>query len=212
MPHNRDADDLEGRLDEAPDCVGLAGGHHVVVGRHLLHHHPHHQDVITRVAPVALGVNIAHVQRLLHALVDARHAARHLARDKSGAAAGRLVVKQDAVARMHAVGLPVVDHDPVRVQLRRRVRRPRVEGRRFALRHLLDEAEQLARRGLVEAGLLSQTRGPDGVQQSQSPQAVRVGRVLGHLKRHLDVTLRAEIVALVRTYLRYNFEAVGRVC
>ena len=177
----------------------------------LLEHHPHHLDVVARVAPVALRVDVPHVQALLHALVDPRDGARHLARHERGAAAWRLVVEEDAVGGMHAVGLAVVDDDPVRVLLRHRVRRARVEGRRLLLRHLLHEPIELRRRRLVESRLVDEAGGANGVEEAQHADAVGVGRVLRHLERHLHVRLRAQVVELVRPHLRDDLEAVGRV-
>ena len=49
----------EGQLDELAHGVGLAGGEHVVVGLVLLQDPPHALDIVARVAPVALGVEIA---------------------------------------------------------------------------------------------------------------------------------------------------------
>ena len=50
------------------DRVGLAGGHHVVVGLVLLEHQPHGPHVVGGEAPVALGVEVPEGQLL----VDAR--------------------------------------------------------------------------------------------------------------------------------------------
>eukprot|EP00965_Chrysotila_dentata_P115834 3828899-Pleurochrysis_carterae.AAC.1 len=67
-----------GRCGGGARRVRLAGGDDKVVGGRLLQHHPHHLDVVARVAPVALGVDVAHVERLLQALVDPSDRTRHL--------------------------------------------------------------------------------------------------------------------------------------
>ncbi len=105
-------------------------------------------------APVALGVEVAEEERLLQADLDAREAAGDLAGDEGLAAQGRLVIEEDAVAGVHAVGLAIIHTDPEGVQLGDSVRRTRIEGRRLALRDLLDEAVKLGGRGLVELRLL----------------------------------------------------------
>eukprot|EP00966_Prymnesium_polylepis_P211396 4895600-Prymnesium_polylepis.1 len=107
--HARDNRARHGPADRA----GHAGGDHVVVGRLLLQHHPHHLHVVARVAPVALGVDVAHEELVLQPLVDARDRTRHLSRDERGPSARRLVVEEDAVGRVDAVRLAVVDDDPV---------------------------------------------------------------------------------------------------
>ena len=110
----------------------LAGRKHVVVGLRLLQDQPHAFDVVARVPPVALRVEIADVQVLLPPELDRRHRAGDLARDEGLAARRPFVVEEDAVAGVEAVGLAVVDRDPVGVELRRRVRRAGVERRGLA--------------------------------------------------------------------------------
>ena len=50
--------------------VRLAGREHVVVGLVLLQHQPHALDVVARMAPVALRVEVAEVEPLLQAELD----------------------------------------------------------------------------------------------------------------------------------------------
>jgi hypothetical protein len=68
-------------------------------------------------APVALGLEIAEIDRILESGLDAGDAARDLARHESFAADRTLMVEQDAVRGKHAVGLAVVHRDPVAVEL-----------------------------------------------------------------------------------------------
>ena len=87
-------------------------------------------------------------------MLDRRDGARDLAGDEGLAADRAFVIEQDAARGMHAVGFAVIDRDPMRVELRGRVRRARVERRRLPLRGLLHLAEQLGGRRLIEAGLI----------------------------------------------------------
>src|SRR5437870_361350 len=80
-------------------------------------------------APVALGFEIAEKDRFLKPGLDARHAARDLARHKSLAADRAFMVEQDAVGGEHAVGLAVVHRDPVAVEFCHRIGRARIERR-----------------------------------------------------------------------------------
>ena len=84
------ADVAEGELDEFAHGVRLAGRQHVVVGLVLLQDPPHALDIVAGVAPVALGVEIAEIERLLVAELDRRHRARDLAGDE-GLAADRAI-------------------------------------------------------------------------------------------------------------------------
>ena len=97
--------------------------------------------------------------------------------------------------REQVVGLAVVDRHPVRVELGRAVRRPRVEGGGLVLRRRR-RAEHLRGRGLVEAGV--DARSPDRLEQPERADRVGRGGVLRHLEGHLHVALRPEVVDLVR--------------
>ena len=64
--------------------------------------------VVAGVAPVALRVEVAQVEVVLQAQGDARHGAGDLARHEGLAADRALVVEEDAVGGVQAVGLAVV--------------------------------------------------------------------------------------------------------
>jgi len=78
--------------------VGLARADDVVLGLGLLQHAPHRVHEVLGVAPVALGLEVAEVELVLQAVLDAAYGAGDLARDKGLAAALALVVEQDAIA------------------------------------------------------------------------------------------------------------------
>ena len=126
----------ERQLDQLAHAVRLAGRQHVVVRRVLLQDPPHALDVVAGMAPVAPGIEVAEVQPLLQPERDRRDRARDLAGDEGLAAQRALVVEQDAVRGVIAVGLAVVDRDPVRVELGDRIGAARVERRGLALRRL----------------------------------------------------------------------------
>lgn len=121
------------------------------------------------------------------------------------------MVEQDPVARIHAIRLTVVHRDPIAVELRDTVRRARVERCRLALGRLDDLAVQLGRGRLVEPHMLFKAARPDRIEEAQRAEAVDVPSVLGHLERHLDVRLRAEVVHLGRLHLRDDVHQVGAV-
>src|SRR5690606_11625107 len=113
----------------------------------------HRLDVVACEAPVALGVEVAEVELVLEAQLDARGGPRDLAGHEGLAAAGALVVEEDAVRREHPVGLAVVLRDVERVGLRGGVGAARMKGGELGLRDLADLAVELARGGLIEARL-----------------------------------------------------------
>src|SRR5215831_15166062 len=116
--------------------MSLAGRQYEIVGPVRLQDRVHSLDIISRMAPVTLGLEIAEIDRVLQPRLDAGNAARDLAGDESLAADRALVVEQDAVAGEHAVGLAIVHGDPVAVQLRHAIRAARIERRGLTLRHL----------------------------------------------------------------------------
>ena len=116
---------------------------------------------------------------------------------KGFAADGAFVVEKDAVADVDAVGLAVVDGDPVGVELGDGVRAARVERRAFLLRRFLHQAVEFGGAGLVEAAFLSQAEDADRFEHAQGADAVGVGGVLGLFKADGDVTLRGEVVDFV---------------
>src|SRR5204863_7428348 len=79
LPLEAAVDLAEGELDEFAHRVGLTGGEHVIVGLLLLQDAPHALDVVTRMAPGALGVEVAEEQRVLEAALDRGHRAADLA-------------------------------------------------------------------------------------------------------------------------------------
>jgi hypothetical protein len=178
-------------------AVLLAGGDDEVLRLLLLQHEPLHAHVVLGVAPVAQGVEVAHVEAVFQALADVGQAAGDLAGDEGFAAARAFVVEQDAVAGIQAVGLAVVHGDPVGVELGHAVGAARVEGGGFALGGFAHQAIQLAGAGLVEAGFLLQPQDADGLQQAQGAQGVDVGGVFGGFEADGHVALRAEVVDLV---------------
>ncbi len=136
-------------------------------------------------APVSLGVQVAEVEGLLLAAVDASDSAGDLTSDKSRTATRRFVIEENAVSGEHAVGLAVVDDDPVGVLLGDAVGRAGIERGGLRLGNLLDLSKELGSGGLIEAGEVGQPARADGVEQTEGTDAVHLGGVLGHLERNL---------------------------
>ncbi len=73
------------------------------------------------------------------------------------------MVKQDAVAGIHAIGFAVVHGDPIRIHLGYGVGAARVKRRGLTLRGFLHQAIEFAGTGLVKAGFLFQPQDADGL-------------------------------------------------
>ncbi len=112
---------------------------------------------------------------------------------------------------MHAIGFAVIDRDPIGIELCRRVRRARIERRRFLLRNLPHLAEQLGGRGLIEASLGFAAEDTNGLEQAQRSKPIGVGRIFRRLERDLHMRLRREVVDLIRLRFLHNADDIGRV-
>jgi hypothetical protein len=155
--------------------------------------------------------HVAQVQAVLQAQRNARDGPGDLAGDEGFAADRAFVVEQHAVAGVDAVGLAVVDRDPVGVHLGHGVRAAGIEGGGFLLGDFLHQAVELAGAGLVEAGLLFQAADADGFQQSQGADAVGVGGVFGLFEAHRHVGLGGQVVDLVGLDLLDDAHQAGGV-
>ena len=121
------------------------------------------------------------------------------------------MVEEDAVASKDIVGFPVVDRDPVGVDLGDTVRTAGIERGGFFLGNFLDLAEHLAGGGLVKAGFLLQTENADGLQETQGTEGVAVGGVFRGFKRNLDMALGGQVIDFVRLDVPDNADQVGGI-
>ena len=211
LPLDGSANNGECTLDELANGVGLSGGQDVVIGLLLLEHAPHTLNVVAGMAPITLGVDVAEVEALVNSLVDAGDGGGNLAGDEGTATAGTLVVKEDAVGNVHAVGLTVVDKDPEGVLLGNGVGRAGVEGGGLGLRDLLNLSVKLGGGGLVEADLLLHAASADGIEHTEDTNAVGVSGVLGHIEGNLDVGHGTEVVDFGGADLGDDGDQVGGI-
>ena len=121
------------------------------------------------------------------------------------------MVKQNAVAGIHAVGLAVVHHYPVGVELGHGVGAAGVEGRGLFLGGFLHQAVELAGAGLVEPGFVLQAQNANGLEQAQGAQGVNVGGVFRAFEAYGHVALRAQVVDLVGLGFLHNAHQVTGV-
>jgi hypothetical protein len=210
-PLDGDADNLEGLLDELTNGMGLSGGKDVIIGLVLLKHAPHTLDVVAGMAPIALGVDVAKVEAFVDALVDAGDGGGDLTGDEGLAATRTLVVEENTIRQVHAVGLTVVDEDPEGVLFGDGIGRTGVERSGLGLGNLTDLSVELGGRGLVEADLLLHTTGADGIEHAENTNTIGIGGVLGHIEGNLDVGHGAEVVNLIGLYLGNDRDQVGGI-
>ena len=133
-------------------------------------------------APIAPGGQIAEKQFVLQAKLDGRDSPGDLSGHEGFAARRTFVIEQNAVRRVHAIGFAVIDGDPIGIKLRRGVRRERIKRRRLPLRHFLDKAVKLRRRGLIKPHFLLQVEDTDGLKKPQRAKRVGVRGVFRRLE------------------------------
>ncbi len=150
FPADGDAGFGKGALHEFAHRVGFAGREHVIITLCLLKDAPHALNIIARMPPVPLRIEIAEIEHILQAVMDGGYGARDLARHEGFTTQGAFVIEEDAVRGMNAIGLAVIDGDPIGIELCSGVGRTRIEGRGFTLRHVLRLAVEFGGRGLVE--------------------------------------------------------------
>ena len=78
-------------------------------------------------SPITPSVEVTEIKTLLFSEGDICHGPRNLASNEGPSSPRALVVEQDAVTRIHAVGFPVVDGDPESIELGDTVGRTRVK-------------------------------------------------------------------------------------
>src|SRR5580693_3634825 len=198
-------------LDEFAHRPGFAGRQHEIVGRVRLQDLVHAFDVIPGVAPIALRLEVSEIKRIVETGLDPGNAARDLACHEGVATDRALMVEQDTVAGIHAVGLAVVHRDPVAVKLGHRIGRARIERRGLLLRNLLNQAVQLRGGRLVEPRLLFHAEDADRLQQPQHADRIGVGGIFRALEADADMALRRQIIDLGRTDLLHQPDQVGGI-
>ena len=117
-------------------------------------------------SPVTLGIEIAEVEARLLSEADICDSASDFPCDERAPTAWALVVKEDAVASIHIVGLAVILRNPEGVQFRDAVGAAGVERRVLVLRNRLDETVKFGSRRLIESHVVLEATGAHGVEQT----------------------------------------------
>src|ERR1700730_2589248 len=107
--------------------MGLTRREHIIIRLSLLQNLPHPLNIVPRMAPIALGIQIAKKECLLSTELNSGHRTADFSSDKSFAADRAFVIEQDTIRSMKAVGLAVIYRDPIGIQFCRCIRRARVK-------------------------------------------------------------------------------------
>ena len=189
----------------------LTGGDNKILRRIMLQNHPHTFHIVLCVAPVAQGIQVSELQLILQTARDSAGSQGNLSGDKVFAAAFGFVVKQDAVDRKHAIGLPILLGDPKAVLLCNGIGTVWVKRRQLVLRNLLNLAVKLRGGCLINFAGLGKAQNPHSLQNTEDTDCVHVSGIFWHVKADLYVALRGKIIDFVRLYLADNADERGGV-
>mmetsp|Transcript_32108 Transcript_32108/g.67312 ORF Transcript_32108/g.67312 Transcript_32108/m.67312 type:complete len:236 (-) Transcript_32108:172-879(-) len=162
-------------------------------------------------SPITLRIDVTKVEAFVKSLADTGDGDGDLARHEGGSTAGRLVVEEDAIGQVHAVGFAIVDENPECVLLCHCVGRTGVEGRSFGLGNLLNFSVKFGSGGLVETACFLEATGADGIEHSKDTNTITVSSVLGHVERNLHVTHGTQIVNFIRLYIGDDCNEIGSI-
>ncbi len=142
---------------------------------------------------------IAQPQFIGQAQLDLGCAVGHFVGNELEAAARTLVIEQDARAGKQAIALPVVDGDPVAVDLGCAVRAAGVERGVLILGHFPHLSKHFRGTGLIETSVM--VHQPDSIQNPGHPQGGAFPGQDRLLKRSGHEGLGSQVVDLIRVVL-----------
>ena len=167
--------------------------------------------IITGMAPVPLAVQVTQIEAILKSQLYSRQSPGDFSGDKGFSPYGRFMVEEDAVTGEHAVGFPVIDRNPIGIELGDGVGRTGIERRFFILGRLLNQTVKLGSGCLVELCLFLKSQDSDGFKQSQSTKTVCIGCVFRAFKGYLHVALGRKVVNFVGLDQLYNAYEIGGI-
>ena len=199
----------KGQPAKLADRGGPPSGDHIIIRHILLQHRPHRLHIVPRMSPIPRGVQIAERQLIRQPQLDARHPVRHLAGHELDTAQRALMIEQNPRGGMQPEALPVIHRHPMRVELGHGIGAARIERRPLALHRLLDLAEHLRGRRLIEPRL--RTNDAHRLQHVRSPKPGHGAGEQRLLKRGMHKALRRKIVDLVRLHLLNDADAARQI-
>src|SRR5688500_4690034 len=126
-------------------------GNDIIFGVLLLKHQPLHFHIVARMAPITLCIQIAKVEAVLKAKLYTGKRSGDFASNKSFATNRALVIEENPITCIDAIGLTVVYGNPVTVKLGNRIGAAWIERRSFFLGRFLCQTKKFRCAGLIKA-------------------------------------------------------------
>lgn len=120
-------------LDKLPDTVGLTCRKDKVLGNILLKHEPHTPDIVLRMSPVTLRIEISYIKCFLQSEVDARDRTRNLTCDKCLTTDRRFMIEEESITSEYIIALTVIYRDPVSIKFRYTIRTTWMKWRKLCI-------------------------------------------------------------------------------
>jgi hypothetical protein len=145
-------------------------------------------------SPIPLSIEVPQVQTHLLAQRNIRRRTRNLPRNECPSSPWTFVIEQNPVARVHAIRLTIIYHNPIRVQFRATIWTAWVERRRLALGCFHNFSVQFRRRGLIKSDVLLESASADGSEEAEGAKSVDITGVFGHFEGDFNVGLCTKVV------------------
>src|SRR5208337_124362 len=208
FPPDFDAKLCKGALDEFAHRMGFPRRQDIIVRLGLLQNPPHALDIIARVAPIPLGIEVAQKQPVLKSQMDCRDRTGDFSRDKGFGPGRTFMIEQDSIRSVQSIGFAVIDRDPVSIELCGGVGRAGIKWRLLVLRDRLHLSIKLRSRRLIETGSLLKAQDADCFEKAECAKRVCIRRVFRRLETDLDMALRGEVVNFVGLNLLHDANEV----
>jgi hypothetical protein len=121
------------------------------------------------------------------------------------------VIEQDPVAGIHSIGLAIINGNPIGVKFGDSVWASGIKWSRLTLGDFLDKAIKFTGGSLINTGAFNQAKQPHCLKNSKRAHCIAIGGIFRAFKAYCDMALGAKIVNLIRLYLLYNSNQIGRV-
>ena len=186
----------EGGCYEFLHGMSFSGAEDIVVHGFVLEHLPEAFDVFGGPSPVSTGTQVAELQALLLAGLDAGDGGADFLGEKLRAAAGGFVVEEDAAATGEAIDVAVDGDELLGEGFGGSVGGDGMEGSGFILRGDEGVAEDFATGGVEEAGRAGEAA--VGFEHAQRGGGVALQSFLGIFEADAWTALAGEMVDFVR--------------
>jgi len=121
------------------------------------------------------------------------------------------VVKQNTIYCKHIIGLPIIDRDPIGIQLCHSIGASGIEGRGFALWNGLHQSIEFAGGSLVHFCFFRESQQANRLQYPQRADAIGIGRIFRFFETYLYVAHGREVINFVGLCFLDNANEVGAI-